>query len=362
MHTRARPLLEHLPSLAARLPFVALGDYPTPVQPLDALTAALGVQGEAWVKRDDLSSAVYGGNKVRTLEVLFADAIAKGARRIIATGAFGTNHGVATLLHAPRVGLEPSCLLFPQPPSEAALENFRVLASHELHALPHWSALPLGMLRERRASTYVMAPGGATPIGALGYVSAAFELAEQVASGALPPPRAVVVGVGSTCTTAGLLVGLHLATRLGLGLHEPPMVVAVRVTPWPVTSRLRILELASRASALLVELSGDPRARIGRAALGATLEVDGAQLGAGYGEPTSRGHEAIALFQRTAGFALDTTYSGKAAASLLARLRRGAPGPTVFWSTKSTAPLPPGIDAPRGWLARTWMRRAQRAR
>jgi D-cysteine desulfhydrase len=99
-------------------------------------------------------------------------------------------------------------------------------------------------------------------VGALGYVSAALELAEQIEAGVLPPPRRIVVGIGSTCTTAGLLVGLDLARRLGIGFRNAePELVAVRVTPWPVTSRFRILGLAERTARVVAALAGTRRWR-----------------------------------------------------------------------------------------------------
>src|ERR1700759_4250911 len=94
-------LLRTWPALATRLDAVALGDFSSPVERLDALEPELRA-GPLYVKRDDVSAAAYGGNKVRTLEVLFGRAKAAGAREIIATGAFGSNHAVATVLHAPR--------------------------------------------------------------------------------------------------------------------------------------------------------------------------------------------------------------------------------------------------------------------
>jgi D-cysteine desulfhydrase len=263
------------------------------------------------------------------------------------------------VLHAPRAGLEPGAILFPQPPSATAAENLRVVLGHctAVVDLPHWSFLPFGMARvARRARSSgeratVMVPGGATPHGALGYVSAALELAQQVARGELPRPETVVIGVGSTCTSAGLLVGFHHAARLGIGFVDasgrpaPPRLVSVRVTPWPVTSAWRIVALAVRASRLLADLAGDPALALERATLAAQLEVDGRFLGRGYGHATRAGLEAIDLFGAIDGFALDTTYSGKSAASLIARARTGRGGPMLFWSTKSTVPLPPVADA-----------------
>ncbi len=357
-----RAIFDVLPGLAGRLRFAALGDFPTPVDPLPRSAGI--ADGVGFVKRDDLSSSVYGGNKVRTLEVLFARALARGTETIYATGAFGSNHAVATALHAPRVGLRAGALLFPQPASWAALENLRVSAalSFELGALAHWSGLPYAMWRARRAAE-VMAPGGATAWGALGYVSAALELASQIAEARLPAPGTVVVGVGSTCTSAGLLLGFQLAHRLGLGfVKAAPRLVSVRVTPWPITSRWRITGLARRTSFLLAELASDPSLKLGRGQLGKQLHVDGDYLGAGYGIPTAAGRAAMRDWSEAGLPPLDTTYSAKAAASFLACCRRGS-GPVLFWSTKSSAPLPHVTpeqleQAPR--LVQDWMRRAER--
>lgn len=368
------PLFELFPTLSQRVAHVALGAFPTPVESLQAVARELGVSDvEPWVKRDDISSAVYGGNKVRTLEVLLGQARALGHTTVLATGAFGSNHALATALHAPRVGLSPSALLFPQPVSEAALVNLRALAESgaKLHALPHWSAFPLGLAWARlkyRPAAYVMVPGGATPLGALGYVSAGLELGRQIAAGSLPAPRRIIVGVGSTCTSAGLLVGLALAARLRIGFEPAtlPRLTSVRVSPWPVTSRLRILRLATRTADLLRELAGSTVPRLDSAALGARFEVDGRYLGPGYGEPSAPGCQAEALWKRLGLPALDGTYSAKAAARLLFGLRAREAGPLLFWSTKSSVPLPVAADA-RASLAqsplrvRAWLLRAEHA-
>lgn len=334
------PLHSVWPRLEGRVDAVSLGDFPTPVERLVALEREHG-GGPLYVKRDDLSSRRYGGNKVRTLEVLFGAAKARGARRILATGAFGSNHAVATVLHAAAAGLEGGAILFPQPESWAALENLRVTLAHAspLYVLRHWSALPLAMWRRATPDTVVMAPGGATPYGALGYVSAALELAMQVERGELEAPSRVVIGVGSTCTSAGLLVGFEHATRLGLGFRKKPALVSVRVTPWPVTARFRILGLAVRASELLARLAQDPSLALDKATLSPGLVIDGARLGPGYGMPSEPGLRALELFRRTGLFELDTTYSSKAASGFLASARE-APGPHLFWSTKSTVRLP----------------------
>ncbi|HVJ15251.1 MAG TPA: pyridoxal-phosphate dependent enzyme [Polyangiaceae bacterium] len=343
-----RALIQVFPELSRELEWASLGELPTPITRATGVMRELGAAGELYVKRDDLSSPIYGGNKVRTLELLFGDALRAGAQRIYATGAYGSNHATATVLHAPRVGLEPGAVLFAQPYSQTAADNLRVTLgrSRDRLLLPHWSLLPYGMFAARRRSRragrrpYVMVPGGATPLGALGYVSAAFELAEQIRRGELPSPQSIVVGVGSTCTSAGLLVGLHHAARLGIGFEKAPLLRSIRVSPWPVTARFRILALAVRASRFLAVLTGKPELELSAAELGQRFEVDGGFLGAGYGLPTPSGREAIALFAGAELAGLDTTYSAKAAAGAIAALRAGAQGPIVFWSTKSSVPLP----------------------
>jgi D-cysteine desulfhydrase len=273
------------------------------------------------------------------------------------------------------VGLEPCCILFPQPHSAAALENLRVSAEKcaTFVPLPHWSALPFGMalthLAERRRGErpFIMVPGGATPEGAIGYVAAAFELARQVAKAELPRPDRVVIGVGSTCTSAGLLVGFTLAARLGIGFTDsrgrpaPPDLISVRVTPWPVTSAFRIVGLAVRTSRLLSALTGDSTLTLDRRELGSRLSVDGRFLGRGYGHATEAGLRAMRTFRDAGAPELDTTYSAKSAACFLDILTRRIPGVTLFWATKSTAPLPEVVVSER-WprSVRTWITRAEK--
>jgi D-cysteine desulfhydrase len=360
MASETRPLFQIWPKLDYAVEFLALGDFPTRIERLDRIVTLGGATGDAipgdvYVKRDDLSSSLYGGNKVRTLEPLLGHARRQGNPLVIATGAYGSNHAVATVLHARRAGFRTGVTLFPQPHSETAMANLRVSLTQadEVTDLLHWSTLPLAIWRRRHAGRsqppgpFVMPPGGAIPRGCLGFLSAGLELARQVEQGEMPVPAEVVIALGSTCSTAGLLLGLRVASRLGLAWGarggarsggEPPLLVAVRVTPWPLTSAFRILNLAQRASRWLHALTGKAEFDVPRAELARGLEIDGSQLGAGYGLPTPAGISAI---ERLTPFssALDTTYSAKSAAALLARCRRSA-AVRLFWSTKSAAALP----------------------
>ncbi len=250
--------------------------------------------------------------------------------------------------------------MFPQPHSEWAAENAGALIASgcPIVRLRSVASVPFvgAMIALRERDAIVMPPGGATTIGTLGAVSAAFELAEQIVANGAPPPRAIVLPIGSTCTTAGLLAGLTLAKAVGAWRWATPVVHGVRVTPWPVTSRAVIVELARRTLARIASLGGPevplqaPRLSIDLRELAApsslgvsdearALLVDRREIGRGYGRMTSRA--SAAMNARTEAWPrLDGVYTAKAAAALL-RLHRAGVGPLVFWATKSEIELPP---------------------
>jgi 1-aminocyclopropane-1-carboxylate deaminase/D-cysteine desulfhydrase-like pyridoxal-dependent ACC family enzyme len=338
------------------VPWAALGSWPTPIEPLVVAGRPL------WIKREGASSARYGGNKVRTLEAWLGHALAVGAARIWAIGAYGSNHAIATVLHARALGLPAGAIVFPQPASTWAIENAGALIATRCPIIRLRSVIevPLaGAALALRRGELVMPPGGATPIGTLGAVSAALELAEQVAANLAPPPRRIVLAAGSTCTTAGLVAGLALAHAIGAWRHPVPIVHAVRVTPWPITSRVVIAQLAAATLARIARLGG-PTVTLGAP----RLVVDRHELGRGYGRVTARGRDAIATFAAAGAGAhgpapprLDGVYSAKSAAALLGLHDRGV-RPLLFWATKSEVALAPPpadalADAPRAlvrWL------------
>ena len=350
-------LFRHFPTLRGKLPWARIGQWPTPVERLPALAGDADgyIDGDMdedmaagppiYVKREDLSSPRYGGNKIRTLEPVLGGALDMGATTVWATGAYGSNHAVATALHARALGLEPGAALFPQPQSTPARANLSALLSARPHLMPLGTVaeLPLAMLRLRRQpDAFVMSPGAASPLGALGALSAALELAEQVAAGVCPAPARVVLAVGSTCTTAGLLAGLHLAAHLGIAFAAGvPAITAVRVTPWPITSPTRIAHLAWRTVRNLARLAG-VSIPVGFGRLRSSLHVDGRYLAGGYGRASAAGWRASRAFRQAGGPPLDVVYSAKSGAGLLnlARARENPRGPLLFWATKSSASLP----------------------
>src|SRR5271165_3657520 len=119
-----------VPSPAASL---TLGRYPTPVERLDELS---GQESSLWVKRDDRTNEIYGGNKVRKLEWLLADARARGARRVVTVGAVGSHHVLATTYFGTKEGFEVEAILVPQPATAHALEVLRADLGLGLKAFP----------------------------------------------------------------------------------------------------------------------------------------------------------------------------------------------------------------------------------
>ena len=328
-----------LPDVAQRVPRVTLGVWPTPIEPL----VISGLEGEHFVKREDLSAPAYGGNKVRCQEPVFADALERGARHVWATGAYGSNQAVAIAMHASTVGLTTGAVLFPQPSIETARANLMALATTpcQLRLTRSLATFPWALVRAiwrcRDGEEQVIPPGAAVPLGALGHLSAALEVALEVSRGVIPAPAHVVLPVGSTCTSAGLLVGFAVAAKLGVGFSGlGPRIHAVRISPWPVTARFRILGLAVRTARLLRRLGGPDVVDQLRSV--PNLETSGGLTGGGYGRPTAAGIGAKARFVESGGPGLDTTYSAKVAAHLLAGLQPS--GPVLFWSTKSSAALP----------------------
>jgi 1-aminocyclopropane-1-carboxylate deaminase/D-cysteine desulfhydrase-like pyridoxal-dependent ACC family enzyme len=338
-------LFELLPALSGQVPWIALADLPTPVEGAAALVRAANLSGELLLKRDDLSSPIYGGNKLRLLEHLFGEARQSGAGQVYSTGAVGSNFAIATALHAPRAGLEPGAICFPQPTTPDAERSHRaLLARAQVIEIAHWSLLPVAAERVRRRaqregrSALVLSQARFSAQALLGYLAAGLELAKQVKDQACPAPARIVLPIGSAATSAGVLAGLSLARKIGLWSGPPATLEAVRIAAWPLSRRARVLRLARKVLAEVAELCGDAARALGEKEL-FPFELVTDQLGAGYPHPTPAGTQARQLFEQAGLPILDGTYSAKAAAHALRLLEQGSAGPILFWCTKSSAPL-----------------------
>ena len=297
----------------------SLGDWPTPLERAATLARAVGV-AELTVKREDQSSARYGGNKVRALEFLFAGA--PPGTVFVTLGGTGSSHCLATAVHAPVAAGCAVLAQFPQPDtaiSRAVAAACRARAALVVRARARGS-LPLAVLDAwRRAGA--LGPrrwipgGGAHPRAVVGHLLAGLELASQVAA----PPDAIVLPLG----TGGTAAGLALAVA---ALGWPTRIVGVRVAPIFVANRWRTTWLAYAARRLLARHDiriPYPATRI------PLVVVDG--LGQGYGHPTPEG-EAASRLASEHGLTLDPTYGAKTFAFLLQRARCNVHR-VVFWHT-----------------------------
>jgi len=310
-------------------PALTLGRYPTPVQRIASLSNS---ESELWVKRDDLTHDVYGGNKVRKLEHLLADARAHGATRIVTVGAAGSHHVLAAAYFGPRAGLAVEAVLVPQPPTPHALDVLRADVAMGLRAFPvgSWAAAPLAAVCRIARGAHFVTVGGSSVTGSMGYVAAARELALQIRDGAMPEPEVCVVALGSGGTAAGLAAGFEAE-----GLQTRVVGVCVSTPRWLI----RVLSLSlARACA---RRAGVPSERAGIASMRWRLTMDSRFLGGGYGHPTPEGEEATRTARSAAGLLLDPTYTAKAFASALWHVRARRAHSVLYWHTLSSAPMAP---------------------
>jgi 1-aminocyclopropane-1-carboxylate deaminase/D-cysteine desulfhydrase-like pyridoxal-dependent ACC family enzyme len=325
---------------AAALPRAVLCDLPTPLEPLALeldVTDRSAAPATLLVKRDDLTSRTYGGNKARKLELLLGEALAEGSRSVMTFGAYGSNHALATAVHATELGIEPHVVLSPQEPGPFSA---RVLRAHAglgtmLHLTAGWDgsgeakSVSGELARRDGVEPLVIPLGGTNALGASAYVNAAFELVNQSGDGALD---VIYVAGGTLGTAVGLALGLAAAGK-------ETRVVAVRVTPGEVASEAFAEKLAGDTVAFLRGLDpGFPA--LGYADLALELRHD--WFGPGYGIVTPEAAAAVAL-GGGAGLKLETTYTGKALAALDADARDGrlAGLRVLFWDTYNSAELPP---------------------
>ena len=291
-------------------PKVTLAHLPTPLEPMDRLGEALGFDaGCLWVKRDDCTGLAGGGNKARKLEYLCADAIAQGCDMLVTGGGRQSNHVRMTAAAANRLGLACTVVLSSEPPSHP---TGNVVLDHVLAPDMVWAGrldyygteaaieATCDRLTADGRRPYRMPVGGASTVGALGYVEAADELVAQ-----LPGLDLVVVADGSGGTHAGLVAGL--------GHHGKVLGVDVGTRP-------DLDEQVPAKAAATAALAGRPEP-VGECV------VDHDNFGPDYGVPTDDCRRALDLAARLEGLILDPVYSGKAMAGLIAARRDGRIGP-----------------------------------
>ena len=282
---------------------VRLGIFPTPIQRLDNISSALGTN--VYIKRDDLTGLGLGGNKVRKLEYLLADAAHQGARAVFTTGGAQSNHAMLTAAAAGKMGMRPILILKKRGVTE--LLGNRLLESlmgtevifmdtddyadiyTEMDRIGHGLGVPY----------YKIPCGGSNALGSLGYVSCAAEIREQSIRF-----DHLVCAEGSGGTMAGLALGAKLFLP-GTRVHG----MMVDTEPFDKITPALMREAAALLEADVTVTGGD-----------FTLHD---MCGPGYARPSAEGGEAISMMASLEGLFLDPVYTGKAFAGLVRLAREG---------------------------------------
>ncbi len=305
----------------ARVPTVALAPAVTAVEEMRRLASALGFGGRLLVKRDDTIGFAFGGNKVRKLRYVAAEAQRQHADALVTSGGVQSNHARVTAATAARLGMRCVLVANGAPPApltaNALLDRLlgaevRYVANREERAPAMQQAAD--DLRREGHRPFVIPIGASTPLGALGYVDAMRELLQQI-----DPPDVIVHSTSSGGTQAGLVAGCALAgaaTRvIGISADEPSAAL-----------ERQIRDILDGIGPLL----GTDRVGAAR------VEVDDRFVGEGYGIPTAESRAAIEMTARTEAIFLDPTYTAKAMAGLIAWIRAGAftsSQTVLFWHT-----------------------------
>ena len=313
-----------------RLRLVSLN---TPIERLDRLRQSIPGAPQLWIKRDDLTGYLGGGNKLRKLEYVMAHALSRGTTTVITTGSITSNLARNTALIARRLGLKCELVLSGGDP-KAARANGRVAellgvrvhtvaGSHERASRMQEIARTLEESGER---VYQIPLGASNEVGSFGMVAAFEELGiQQLELG--EQFDAIVFATSSGGTQAGLEVGKRLFNYpelrlMGVSADDPAGLIKENVMK-AVGPMLSVLGKS--------DAPGPDE-----------LFVDDNFIGEGYAIPTRESQEAARLFAETEGILLDPVYTSKAAAGLIAYCREGRFKPTdriLFWHTGGTLTL-----------------------
>lgn len=322
------PLFNAFPELAQKLPHLELGEFPTPIQKLEQLGSTIKFKN-IYIKRDDLdgmknvdpdtntSNNLFGGNKVRKLEFLLANALAEEAETVLTFGAAGSNHALETAIYSQLVGLDCIIMLVPQENASYVQRNLLLDLYYDPTIKAYLSPAQRDVdmmntsqkfILDNKKSPYFIPAGGSNEIGSIGYVNAAFELKEQIDQKLLPEPDLIYVTAGSCGTSAGLILGIKAA-----GLKSK--VIAVRICGSHENTKNQIETLISLTNKYLNQL--DPNFKMLDIKYGVDFEINSDFVGEKYAKISVEAAAAIKLLNMTEKIKLDGTYTGKTFAALL---------------------------------------------
>jgi len=327
------PLFKHYPLLADKLPYVSLGEFPTPVDKLDRLGGEIELS-HLYIKRDDLSGKIYGGNKIRKLEFVLGQALRDGVKELLTFGLVGNKHALATTIYSRQLVMKCVCMMLPKPVDNHVRRNLLLTyaSGAELHHQPKMPLLVLDTAYQlfRHKLQYGSFPrflsgrGPSIP-GAIGYVNAALELKEQIVAGEIPEPDFIYTARGSSGTAVGLMLGLRTAKL-------KTRVVSVGAYPQNRAFAGKMARFYSKTAYYLNSLDpGFPKLE---------YSEDDANIRNGFSRRRDDclmggRMEAIHSMKKREGIELDTIYTGRALACLIDDARKGDLRDKVvlFWNT-----------------------------
>jgi 1-aminocyclopropane-1-carboxylate deaminase len=334
-------------------PRVSLMFGPSPIHPLPRLSAALGGGVEIWAKREDCNSGIaFGGNKVRKLEYLAADAIAKGCDTLVSIGGVQSNHtravtGVARHLGLDVVTVQEHWVDWDDPGYETVgnIQLTRIMggdirmesAGFDIGIRDSWRQALESV--EAAGGTPYPIPAGASdhPLGGLGFANWVREVAAQEAKLGLFFDHVIVCTVTGS-THAGMIAGVALENKgrrvIGIDASKTLDKTVAQVTT--------IARATAAAIGVKRELGDDE------------INVADGYAGPAYGVPDDQTIEAIHLAARTEGMLIDPVYEGKSMAGLIGMIRSGEipPGSRVLYAHLGGQPAlsayahTPGLGGP----------------
>lgn len=305
---------------------VPLAHLPTPIEALPRLSQLLG-GALFFIKRDDLTGLGLGGNKTRKLEYLVADALAKGAKTLITTGAVQSNHCRQVAAASAKLGLGCQLILAGDEPEEAQgnllldkLSGAQIFYSSKT-TRDQVLQEKFNQAKEEGLEPYLIPYGGSNTKGAPGYLNAMIELSGQGLQ-----PDWIVFASSSGGTQAGMILGAHHTGYKG-------KILGISIEHDSASFSTQIAELVNQTA---LELRYD------WSVTHEEILINDAYYSAGYGVLTPAEVEAVNLFASEEGILLDPVYTGRAAAGLLDLARKGFFRPrekVLFWHTGGTPAL-----------------------
>jgi 1-aminocyclopropane-1-carboxylate deaminase/D-cysteine desulfhydrase-like pyridoxal-dependent ACC family enzyme len=327
------PLFKKYRGLEEALPYVGLCDLPTPVRRLETMGRSIGVE-QLYIKEDGYTARPFGGNKVRKLEFLLGEAIRQGMTEVMTFGFAGSNHALATAVHAGKLGLKSISMLMPQANAHYVRRNLLMgrMAGAEMRGYPDFKKMSSGARNVRwgrrltgRKAPYVIPPGGSSSLGVVGFVNAMFELKQQIDNSEMPEPDKIYLPMGTAGTAVGLAIGIK-------ALSMKTKLVPVRIMDPDFISIERIRRLFAETvqklranDSMFPRVSFDPEEYL----------VRDEYIGDGYAVFSEKGMEAVRSAQETENIDLDGTYTGKGFACLMEDGRQGKLKDEVvlYWNT-----------------------------